>query len=175
MTIQDIRSQLKPYAKDIKLNLGSLLTEEGAEGLTENQIYGTALACAYATKNQKLIEAIAEDAYGILSEKEVNAVQSAATIMAMNNIYYRFIHLVSDDNYGKMPANLRMNGIINHGIEKVDFEIYSLAVSAINGCGMCMDSHVDAITKAGGSKQAIQSSIRIASVVNATAQALTIS
>ncbi|MFT7144599.1 MAG: alkyl hydroperoxide reductase subunit D [bacterium] len=174
MTIQNIRSNLGAYAKDIKLNLGSVLTEEGAEGLTENQIYGTALACAYATKNKTLIDAVAEDAYGVLSEAEVNAVQSAATLMAMNNIYYRFIHLVHDDSFGKMPANLRMSGIANHGIDKIDYEIYSLAVSAINGCGMCMDAHVDAILKAGGSKQAVQSSIRIASVINATAQAIVI-
>tara|TARA_R110000868_G_scaffold189695_2_gene433098 strand:- start:146950 stop:147477 length:528 start_codon:yes stop_codon:yes gene_type:complete len=174
MSIQEIRSELGEFAKDIKLNLGSVLTEEGSEGLSESQIYGIALSCAYATKNEKLIKAMQEDAYDVLSEAEVNAAQGAATIMAMNNIYYRFIHLVHDKDYGKMPPNLRMNIIGKHGINKIDFELYSMAVSAINGCGMCMDSHADAIVRAGGTKVAVQSSIRIAAVVNATAQALTI-
>lgn len=174
MTIQDIRSSLGDYAKDIKLNLGAVLSEEGAEGLTQKQIYGTALACAYATKNAQLVEAIKEDAVSVLSDAEFTAAKSAATIMAMNNIYYRFIHLVSDKEYGKMPAALRMTVIGAPGIDKVDFELYSLAISAINGCGMCMDAHVNVVEKAGMSKKGIQSSIRIASVINATAQALSI-
>ena len=118
-----------------------------------------------------MIEHITQDVSEALSENYINAAKAAATIMAMNNIYYRFIHLSSDKDYGKLPANLRMNIIGNPGIEKVDFELMSLAVSAINGCGMCMDAHVHEVTKAGVSKEAVQSTIRIASVINATAQA----
>ena len=100
--------------------------------------------------------------------------KAAATIMAMNNVYYRFVHLVGDAEYGRLPANLRMQGLASHGIDKIDFELMSLAVSAINGCGMCMESHTKVLEKHGVSKVAIQSSIRIAAVVNATAQALVI-
>jgi len=92
--------------------------------------------------------------------------------MAMNNVYYRFIHLAADDEIKKMPANLRMQVIANPGVPKVDFEIMSLAVSAINGCGMCMESHVHEVVKAGLSKQGAQSAIRIAAVLNAAAQAV---
>jgi alkyl hydroperoxide reductase subunit D len=92
----------------------------------------------------------------------------------MNNVYYRFVHLVSDKEYGKLPAKLRMNVIGSPGIAKVDFELYALAVSAINGCGMCMDAHVHEVAKAGVSRVGVQSAIRIAAVVNATAQALSI-
>lgn len=73
-----------------------------------------------------------------------------------------------------MPANLRMNIIGNPGIEKVDFELMSLAVSAINGCGMCIDAHVNEVVNAGISKQGVQSTIRIASVLNAAAQVIVI-
>ena len=94
--------------------------------------------------------------------------------MGMNNVYYRFVHLVSDKEYSKLPAKLRMNVIGNPGIDKVDFELYSLAISAINGCGMCIDAHVHEIEKAGIEIIGIQSSIRIAAVINATAQSITI-
>ena len=95
-------------------------------------------------------------------------------IMAMNNIYYRFIHLASDKSYTSMPAKLRMNVIANPGIDKSNFELNCLAVSAINGCGMCMDAHAHELNKAGISKLAIQSTVRIAAVVNAVAQAMEI-
>ncbi len=174
MGIGNVRSNLGEYAKDIKINLGNVLSEEGAPDLSQNQIYATALACVYATRNVDLISAVSEDAATVLSEDEVKAAKAAATMMGMNNIYYRFLHLCSDKDFGKMPANLRMSIIGNPGIDKKDFELYCLAVSAINGCGMCIDSHVHEVVKGGISKTGVQSAIRIASVINATAQAMVI-
>lgn len=174
MSIKEIRSNLSEYAKDIKINLGSVLSEEGAPGLSQNQIYGIALSCVYATRNETFISAILVDAQNVLSQEEINAAKAAATIMAMNNIYYRFVHLSSDKEFAKMPANLRMNVIGKPGIDRVDFELYSLAVSAINGCGMCIDAHVKEVAKAGISNVGVQSAIRIAAVINSTAQAISI-
>lgn len=174
MSLEQLRDALPDYAKDIKLNLGNVLSETGAPGLTQKQIAGTALASAYATKNQQVIDALVAEFSGQFSSEELAGVKAATTIMGMNNIYYRFVHLVSDKEYGTMPANLRMNVMANPGVEKVDFELYSLAVSAINGCGMCIDSHVKQLEKHSVTKQAIQSSIRIAAVVHAAAQALVI-
>lgn len=174
MTIADLKSQIGDYAKDIKLNLGTVLDEDGAPDLTQNQILGIALACAYTTKQEEVIHAITAEAEGVLSEAEITAAKTAASLMAMNNIYYRFVHMVSDKDYATLPAKLRMNAIGNPGIDKVDFELYSLAVSAINGCGMCIDAHVNQVTKAGVSKTGVQSCIRIAATINATAQAIVI-
>ncbi|MFO0388860.1 MAG: carboxymuconolactone decarboxylase family protein [Alphaproteobacteria bacterium] len=171
MSINDIKAQLGDFAKDTRLNLGSVLSEEGATDLSQKQILSIALASAYATKSDALVSAVLAEA-SMLSEAELNAAKSAASIMAMNNVYYRFLHLVSDKDYGKMPAKLRMNVIGSPGVDKVDFELMSLAVSAINGCGMCMDAHVNEVTKAGVSKTGVQSCIRIASVINAAAQSL---
>lgn len=170
MTIQALRSQFLDYAKDIKINLGNVLTTEGSPGLSNTQIYATALACAYATKNEIVVQAIYEDAKGILSNADINAAKAATSIMAMNNIYYRFVHLSSDKSFQKMNPSLRMNIINNSGVEKTDFELYALAVSAINGCGMCIDAHVKVLQKAGISNEAIQSAIKIASVIFAAAQ-----
>jgi lipoyl-dependent peroxiredoxin subunit D len=171
MSLENIKTLLGDYAKDIKLNLSVVLTEEGAPELNIGQIYGIALASAYATKNHTLITAILADATMLDSATKI-ATQAAATIMAMNNVYYRFIHLVSDQEYSKMQAKLRMNVIGSPGISKIDFELFSLAISAINGCGMCMEAHAHEVTKAGINKLGVQSCIRIASVINAAAQAL---
>jgi alkyl hydroperoxide reductase subunit D len=92
--------------------------------------------------------------------------------MAMNNVYYRFTHLVSDTDYRSMPARLRMQVIANPGVPKADFELACLAVSAINGCGACLEAHAHQVTTAGLTKEAVQSAVRIAAVLQATAQAL---
>lgn len=174
MSINDLRSQFPDYAKDIKLNVSKVLEEEGAPGLSLVQIYSAALASAYATKEVVLINALKNDAATFLDDDSLKAAKAAASIMAMNNIYYRFVHLTSDNSYASMPANLRMNVIGNSGVDKVDFELMSLAVSAINGCGMCIDAHVRELEKAGLSKEGIQSAIRIGAVINAASQVVSI-
>ncbi len=171
-SLDTLKAALPDFAKDIRLNLSSVLTPEGAADLTQAQIHLIALASAYATKDDGVIAAISGEA-SALSEAEINAAKAAASIMAMNNVYYRFVHLVGGD-YKTMPAKLRMNVIGNPGIEKVDFELMSMAVSAMNGCGMCMEAHAHELAKAGLSTQAVQSAVRIGAVVQAAAQALRI-
>jgi lipoyl-dependent peroxiredoxin subunit D len=169
MTIDKIRDALPDYAKDLKLNLSSLLNDSV---LSEQQRWGTFLATALASRNARLIAAVSAEAAQRLSPEAVTAAKAAASIMAMNNIYYRFTHLASDPDYGTMPARLRMNVIANPGVEKADFELWSLAVSAINGCGKCIDAHDQVLRKAGVSREAIQQAVRIASVIHAVAATL---
>ncbi|HRK02287.1 MAG TPA: carboxymuconolactone decarboxylase family protein [Oligoflexia bacterium] len=174
MSISLLRDSLKDYARDIKLNLGSVLTEEGAPGLTKSQILGTALSCAYATKNSKVIEALEGDVRSVVAPETLESAKAATTIMAMNNVYYRTVHLSEDKDLRSLPARLRMNVIGKPGIAKVDFELMCLAVSAMSGCGACINSHISEVKKAGISTEGAQSAIRIASVINALAQAATI-
>jgi alkyl hydroperoxide reductase subunit D len=169
MTIETIRDLIPDYAKDLKLNLSSLLADQS---LTDQQRWGTLLATALASRNSALIAAVSADAGQHLTPAAVTAAKSAAAIMAMNNIYYRFTHLASDPDYATMPARLRMNVIANPGVEKADFELWSLAVSAINGCGKCIDSHEQVLRKAGIGREAIQQAVRIASVIHAVAATL---
>lgn len=173
MSIDNLKQKIGDYAKDVRLNLSAVISEKSA-GLNPVQIYTTALASAYATKNKIVINEILDEVSDKISEADINAAKSAASVMAMNNIYYRFVHLVSDDEYGQLPAGLRMQVIGNPGVEKVDFELYALAVSAINGCGMCIDSHEKQLIQHGVSKQGIQSAIKIAAVIFSAAQALEI-
>ena len=169
MSIETLKAGLPDYAKDLKLNLSSLLAETA---LTEQQRAGTFVAWALAARNPALIAAILSDMTPVLSPEALAAAKAAAAVMAMNNIYYRFTHLASAPEYRTMPARLRMNVIGKPGVEKVDFELWSLAVSAINGCGMCIDAHEHELRKAGVSAEAIQAAVRIAAVVHAVAATL---
>jgi lipoyl-dependent peroxiredoxin subunit D len=169
VTIDDIKLRLPEYAKDLRLNLDSVLSESGAAGLNPKQIAIVALASAIASRHAPLTEAIAERFSATLSDAEADAERAAAAIMAMNNIYYRFTHLVGNDEYASLRAGLRMNVMANPGCEKIDFELASLAVSAINGCGMCMESHEKTLKKHDVPAVAIQSAARIAAVLHAVA------
>lgn len=171
--LETLLNSMPDYARDVKINLQTLLSPENST-LSQKQIFGAALASAYATKEKTLIKILQNEAQNILSKDEQKAAQTAASLMAMNNIYYRFSHISADKEYSQMPAGLRMRGILDHGIEKVDFEIFSLAVSIINGCGMCIDAHANQLLKHGLSKLQVQMTAKIAAVINSAAQVLTI-
>ena len=176
MSLDTLKDLVKDYGRDIRINLDSVLSAESAPGLSDTQIFGTFLASAYATKSEKLKELAEVVVSGKLGVEEIEGIKAAVTIMGMNNIYYRYLHLLEgQDELKKLPAKLRMTVIGKPGIEKVNFELYSLAVSAITGCGMCINAHVHEVKKGGIEDLGIQSAIRIASVTNATAQALFIS
>lgn len=172
MDLTPIKNMIPDHAKDLKLNLSSVLTPDGAPGLTEKQIVATALASAIAARNPALLREVEVLAEASLEKADIDAARAAAAIMGMNNIYYRFTHLVGNDEYGKMPARLRMNVIGNPGVDKTDFELYSLAVSAINGCGVCVASHEKVVRKGGIGADGVQSAVRIAAVVHGIAVAL---
>jgi alkyl hydroperoxide reductase subunit D len=168
-SIEEWRDALPDYARDLKLNLGSVLTASGAPGLNEKQIWSIALATAIAARNTSFARDIEAQAKAHLADVEIEGAKAAAAIMGMNNIYYRFLHLVEDNEYQTMPARLRMNVIANHGIDKLDFELISLAVSAVNGCGLCVTSHEKKLRAHEVSRESIQSAVRIAATIHAVA------
>jgi alkyl hydroperoxide reductase subunit D len=169
MSVDALKGALPGYAKDTKLNLGSLTS---TSQLSDQQLWGTVLACALATRSSVVIRELAEEAGGNLSAEAFEAAKGAASIMAMNNVYYRATHLIGDETYATLPARLRMSIIGRPGVEKVDFELWCLAVSAINGCGRCLESHEKVVREAGLSRELVQEVLRIAAVVNATAATL---
>jgi len=172
MSLDTIKDRLPDYARDLKLNLSSVLTPQGAPGLTETQIAAVALSTAIASRNSDLAKAVEAWVREKLDERTMNAARAAAAIMGQNNVYYRFLHLVEDREYQTMPARLRMNVIGNPGIDKLDFELLSLAVSAVNGCGMCVTAHEKQLRTGGIGRESIQSAVRIASVIHAVAGVL---
>jgi len=171
-TLDTLRDAIPDYARDLKLNLGSVLSTTGAPGLTDKQIWAVALTCAIASRNLPFTRDVESLAAAHLDAAHINGARAAASIMGMNNVYYRFLHLVEDPEYAQMPARLRMNVIGNPGIDKQDFELLSLAVSAINGCGTCVASHERTLRKHGMGREAVQSAVRIAATVHAVARVL---
>ncbi|MBZ5582472.1 MAG: carboxymuconolactone decarboxylase family protein [Acidobacteriia bacterium] len=169
MELETLLESCPEYAKDLRLNLGAVLRQTE---LTEQQAWGTAASCAIAARNPRLTEAVLAEASRRLTPQALAAAQTAAAIMGMNNVFYRFRHLSGNPKYATMPARLRMQGIRTHGSDPVDFELWCLAVSAINGCGACIASHEAVLREKGINEDAILAAVRIASAIHALATVL---
>ena len=167
MSIDALRDLLPAYAKDISLNLGSLASETV---LTDQQKWGTFLASAHAIGTPAVVRALEAQAATVLTPEAMNAAKAAAAIMGMNNIYYRSLHLMHNPEYQTLSARLRMNILANPGVDKIDFELWSTAVSAINGCGACLDAHEGELKKHAVPAVQIQTALRIAAVVHAASR-----
>ena len=167
MSIDTLRDLIPAYAKDISLNLGSLASETV---LNDQQKWGCFLASAHAVGVAPVVRAIEAQAAAVLTPEALNAAKSAAAIMGMNNIYYRSLHLMKNSEYTTIPARLRMNVLANPGVEKMDFELWSTAVSAINGCGACLDAHEGELRKHGVPATHVQAALRIGAVVHAASR-----
>ena len=169
MSLETLKNSLPSYAKDVRLNLESVLSDGGAPGLESKQIALVALASAVAARHPPLTAAIQAYAATHAQKTELDGARAAATVMGMNNVYYRFTHSVSDKEYATLRASLRMNVMARPGCDKTTFELASLAVSAINGCAACMDSHEKTLRQHGLGAQAVQSAVRIAAVIHEAA------
>ncbi len=165
MSIDALRDLIPAYAKDMSLNLSTLVNETT---LSDQQKWGAFLASAYAVGVPQVVQNIeAAAAAAGLTAEAATAAKGAAAIMGMNNVYYRALHLMHNKEYETLRAGLRMNLLANPGVAKVDFELWSFAVSAINGCGLCMDSHEKVLRGHDVSATQVQAALRIAATVNA--------
>lgn len=170
MNLDALIDAIPSYAKDLKLNFSSVVRQQ--TDLNEQQAWGTVVASAITSRNQPLIMAALDEAATHLTPEALDAAKGAAAIMGMNNIFYRFLHLSSNQKYRTMRAGLRMNIIRTHGIDPLDFELWSTVASAINGCGACVDSHEKILREKGISEEQIMAAVRIASVIHAIAVVL---
>lgn len=169
MSLQRLLDSLPSYAKDMKLNLSSLVNQPE---LTPVQTWGTLVASAIACRNAEVTEAIFTEAEKHLSLEQINGAKAAATVMGMNNVFYRFLHLTPNEKYATIPARLRMNIMRSHGADHLDFELWCTAVSAINNCGTCVSSHEKVLRDKGVGEEVILASVRLAAVLHAIATIL---
>jgi len=167
--LEGLRDAIPEPARDLRLNLQAVLAESS---LGEAQRWGVAAACAIASRNQRLREAVVADARAVAGDAVVEDAVAAAAIMGMNNVLYRFRHLVEKETYQARPARLRMNRLIKPAGSKIDFELYCLAVSAVNGCGTCMQAHEKVVLAGGLSEEQVFDAVRIASTIHGAAVAL---
>ena len=169
MTFEAYQDSIPAYARDLKLNLSTLLKQSE---LTAQQTWGTVVASAIASRNPETTAALLAEAQQHLTPENFGAAKAAAAVMGMNNIFYRFQHLAQNEKYSTIPARLRMNAIRTHGGDPVDFELWCTAVSAINGCGACVASHERVLREKGVTEETIVAAVRIASVIHALAAVL---
>jgi len=164
-----LASEIVEPARDIKLNLQSVLA---SGSLTPEQRWGVAVASAVASRNVRLQVAVVADARNAVAPAVVEDAVAAAAIMGMNNVYYRFRHLIGKPSYGDRPARLRMNRLVKPAGSKVDFELFALAASAVGGCESCMRAHERVVVDGGLTEEQVHDAVRIAATVHAAAIAL---
>ena len=173
MTFAELRERLPDTAKDLRLNLDAIAR---IETLTPSQLWGGVLASALATRHADVIRAAAAEARSRLDPAAFaatyDAVRTAASLMAMNNVYYRFRHMIEKPAYSQRPARLRMQRIAQPATNKLDFELLCLAVSSINGCEACVKAHEQAVIDGGLTEEHVHDAVRIAAVVHAAAVGL---
>ncbi|MDY3126731.1 MAG: carboxymuconolactone decarboxylase family protein [Corynebacterium sp.] len=168
MSIDNLKSALPEYAKDQKLNLGTLVR---STELSEEQLWGSLVAAAAASRNDTVLSEILAEAKEHLSAEAVEAALGAATVMSMNNIAYRAKGWLGDD-FKNVKFGLRMNIISKPGVDKASFELWNTTVSAVNGCEHCLKAHALELVDAGLTKEQIWEAIKIGAVVQAVAQAI---
>lgn len=167
--LEILRASIPEVAKDIRLNLQTVL-QPGI--LSPAQRWGVAVAAAAAARNADVLRALRSEALREAGEPVVEDACAAAALMAMNNVYYRFRHLIGRPEYAAKPARLRMNRLVQPATNRVDFELFSLAVSALNGCGACLVAHEKAVIEGGLTEEHVHDAVRIAATVQAAAVAL---
>lgn len=167
--IDTIRNEIPEAARDIKLNLQAVL--EGGS-LSPAQRWGVAIASAIAARNPALRDAVIADGSAQVEDAVVEDARAAAALMAMNNVYYRFRHMIGKDVYAQKPVRLRMNRMVRPATNRTDFELFSLAVSAINGCESCLRGHEKVVLEGGLTDEQVHDAVRIAATIHAAAVAL---
>jgi len=151
------------YVKDLKVNLKNVLTSNYLS-LKETSLLG--LSIAVNAKNKALISyfTLLSEAQGA-TYQELGEATACASLLASNNVFYRFRHFVDKEKYNQLPGRIRMNIMMKPATGKEFFELMSLAVSAVNGCEMCVKAHEHSLIELGTKEERIFDTIRLAAVV----------
>lgn len=158
------------YVRDLKLNFSSSLT---SAHMTEKECALLALSIAVNNNNKVLTEffekhALAKEA----TVEEIAEAAGCASLLALNNVFYRFRHFTGKEKYTQIPARVRMQLMSSPVTGKEFFELMSLAVSAVNGCEMCVNAHEKSILGLGATEERVFDAVRIASIVTSAGKIL---
>lgn len=161
--VDEVKAKIPDHAKDIKLNLDSVVNRSSLSTVEAN---GSALAAAMAVGDKSLVDAIVDSA--VLNETTIFAAKAAASLMAMNNMYYPFLEMTNDSDLKSLKPELRMNVYSNYGgVDKKLFELFALSASIIGKCHFCVESHYSLLKKEGMTTLQLRDVARIASVIAA--------
>jgi alkyl hydroperoxide reductase subunit D len=154
------------YLRDLKLNFTSTLT---SEHLSAKECALLGLSTAVNNQNAALIAYYTNVAkQNEATDADVAEAVGCASLLASNNVFYRFRHFTQKEKYTQIPARIRMQLMMKPVTGKEFFELMSLAISAVNGCEMCVNAHEDSLIKLGTTEERIFDAVRIASLVTAT-------
>lgn len=167
MPIAALRAQLPAYAEALSRNLEVLAGETVLSDAAKWSCF-VASACAVGEPETLKALTIAAREAG-LSLEAFETARTAAATMAMSNVYFRAAHLMSAPEYERLPSRLRLG----HD-RSAAYELCCMAVSAINGCGVCLDSHEASLRRQGVETVQIQAALRIGAVVHAVARVLAV-
>jgi lipoyl-dependent peroxiredoxin subunit D len=161
--LNTIKELIPDYAKDIRLNIDGVIARSS---LAPEDAIGVALAAAFASKSKPLVDILKANA----PAAEANAALVAAALMGMNNVWYPFVEMASDEDLKTQRPELRMNAYATSGgVAKKKFEAFALAASIVGKCHFCVSSHYATLKKEGLTTQQLRDIGRIAAVVNAAA------
>lgn len=170
VSIDALRASLPDYAGDLGVNLALLVDDPALDRETRWACFIAAACAAGEPQTLRAIDAAATAA-GV-SAGGRRAGRAAAAMMAMTNVYFRALHLMEPAEYRALPSRLRMNAPGHSRAEGIGYALACLAVSAINGCGACLDSHETKLRRQGVEPVQVQTALRIASVVWAVSRTL---
>jgi len=158
------------YLRDFKLNFTSTLT---SQHLSTKECALLGLSVAANNNNTPLTQYYTRYAAEQgATPAEIAETVACASLLASNNVLYRFRHFTQKEKYTQIPARIRMQIMMKPETGKEFFELMSLAVSAVNGCEMCVNAHEDSLIKLGTTEERIFDAIRIASLVTATGKVI---
>lgn len=162
-TLKTLSQSSTKYLRDLKVNVKTALA---SEALGEKNARLVAYAISVNAKNHALQQAFEAMAIAAgATPDEVAEAASIASLLSANNVLYRFRHFSENKKYAKLPARIRMNIMMSPVLGKERFELISLAVSAVNGCEACVNSHEHSVRELGTSEECIFDVIRIAAVI----------
>jgi alkyl hydroperoxide reductase subunit D len=165
--VDQLKETMPDYAKDTRLNIDAVVKRST---LPQEEAEAVALAAAFATGNTKLWTWIQSQ---ITDQKEAAAAVTAASLMAMNNVWYPYVEMAEDASLAGLPAQLRMNAIAMHGsTTKARFEAYSLAASIVGKCHFCVRAHYETLKKEGYTVEQLRDIGRISAVITAVSRVM---
>lgn len=155
------------YIKDLKVNISNALAYET---LTEKERWLLTLAVATNESKAALRAASLEKAREAgASDAELCETIACVSLLNTNNVFYRFRHFTKKEFYETTPAGIKMSIMVNPILGKEFFELLSLAVSALNGCELCVNAHEESLRRLGTTEVRIYEAIRLTSIVKGLA------
>lgn len=151
------------YIRDLKVNVGNVLN---SNYLSVKETALLSVSIAANNKNDLLKNGFIQLAKSNgANDEEISESIACASLLASNNVLYRFRHFLNKDSYNKFPGKIKMNIMMKPVLGKEFFELMSLVISAINGCEMCVNAHESSVLKLESREERIWDAIRLGSVM----------